>query len=127
MKEAAAAIQQRNIDENFRVRECFENQKFEPLTRTWKLTGLMLCTDPSVSCGDLFDPATAEREEHSRWIIDYTLSAIDSEGWTYAFDFSSLNRTGAGDSVPQWNSYVRRRKWKYVDHESVTGSGEMAG
>jgi hypothetical protein len=26
-----------------------------------------------------------------------------------------LNKVGAGDPAPKWDSYVRRRKWRYVD------------
>lgn len=84
----------------------------------------MLCTDPSLSCDDLFDPAIQETVENSQWQVDFTLVGIDAEGWTYAYDFATLNKTGAGDSSPKWNSYVRRRKWRLVDRGSA-GSAQL--
>ena len=124
MNEAAAEIQERSKEEHTRVKEVFQHEKFESLGRTWKRHGLVLCTDPNITCNDVFDPATAENVENSRWIIDFSLAGIDADGWTYAYDFATLNRSGAGDSAPKWNSYVRRRKWRYVDRTGgVGGSG----
>jgi hypothetical protein len=121
MKEAAAEIAERNQQEFSKVKEAFQHEKFDSITRTWKKAGLVLCTDPNVSCDDLFDPALQENVENTRWQVDFSLAGIDSEGWTYAYDFAALNKNGAGDKEPKWNSYVRRRKWRYVDQRSSAG------
>ena len=52
-------------------------------------------------------------------MIDYPLAGIDAEGWTYAYDFPTLNKSGAGEAKPAWNSYVRRRKWKYHEKKGT--------
>ena len=125
MNEAAAEIQERSKEEHGKIKEVFQHEKFDSFGRNWKRHGLVLCTDPNVSCNDVFDPETAERTENSRWIIDFSLAGIDADGWTYAYDFSSLNKSGAGDSAPKMNSYVRRRKWRFVDRSGggIGGSG----
>lgn len=125
MNEAAAEIQERSKEEHTRIKEVFQHEKFDPISRSWKRAGLVLCTDPNVYCNDVFDPATAENTEGSRWIIDFSLAGIDAEGWTYSYDFASLNKSGAGDSAPKWNSYVRRRKWRYVDRTGGIGGGGL--
>ena len=125
MNEAAAEIQERSKEEHTRIKEVFQHEKFDPISRSWKRGGLVLCTDPNVYCNDVFDPATAENTEGSRWIIDFSLAGIDAEGWTYSYDFASLNKSGAGDSAPKWNSYVRRRKWRYVDRTGGIGGGGL--
>jgi len=82
-----------------------------------------LCTDPSLTCDDLFDPSIQESVENSIWSVDFTLVGIDAEGWTYAYDFATLNKTGAGDMAPKWNSYVRRRKWRMTDRNTSGSAG----
>merc|ERR1712000_485550 len=52
---------------------------------------------------------------HTKWDIDFGFAGIDREGWTYANDFAYLNKHGAGTPEPAWNSYARRRKWKYSE------------
>lgn len=123
MREAAAEIALRNQEEHSKVKEVFQHEKYDGIARVWKRAGLVLCNDPCVSCDDVFDPAIQESVENSPWSVDFSLSGIDAEGWTYAYDFASLNRSGAGDMAPKWNSYVRRRKWRYVDKG---GSGSAA-
>jgi len=125
MNEAAQEIQDRGKEDHSKIKEVFQHDKYDALTRTWKRAGLVLCTDPSVACNDLFDPSTAEQVENSRWMIDFSLAGIDAEGWTYAYDFATLNKTGAGDSAPKWNSYVRRRKWRYVDRTGGAGGSGL--
>lgn len=122
MKEAAAEIKLRNEEDHSKVKECFEHQHYKTLGSKWKPSGLVLCTDPNVDCSDLFDPAVQEAIENSRWVIDFSLSGIDAEGWTYATDFKHLNKSGMGTSTPSWNSSVRRRKWRYVQGELVGGN-----
>ena len=112
---AAAEILERSKVEHSTIKEVFEHDKFDPISRTWTAHGLVLCADHNVACDDLFDPAVVQLQEKSHWVIDYSLLGTDAEGWTYAFDFASLNRTGAGEPSPKWNSYVRRRKWRFVD------------
>lgn len=116
IREAQQEIAARNNDEAAKVKEVFEHEKFESMTRTWKPAGLALCTNPTQAAPDVFDPKEqAKVQGETNWIIDYSLSGIDAEGWTYAYDFDSLNKKGVGDCSPQWNSYVRRRKWRHHD------------
>jgi hypothetical protein len=122
LKEAEAEIAERSQQDYSKVREAFQHQKFDTISRTWKKAGLVLCSDPTIQCNDLFDPKIQETLENSNWKVDFSLSGIDPDGWTYGYDFATLNKTGAGDSSAKWNSYVRRRKWKYVDHKSSSGA-----
>uniref|UniRef100_A0A7S3HCT8 t-SNARE coiled-coil homology domain-containing protein n=1 Tax=Spumella elongata TaxID=89044 RepID=A0A7S3HCT8_9STRA len=122
-KEAAQDIKTMSQADHFAIKEVFQHEKFDLLTRQWQENGMVLCTDTSIPCNDVFDPVQAEQMENSRWIVDFTLSGIDSDGWTYAFDLKTLNKVGSGDAAPKWNSYVRRRKWRMVDR---TGKGGAA-
>jgi len=122
MKEAAEEIADRNKEDHSKIREVFQHEKFDSLSRGWRRAGLVLCNDPTLTCDDLFDPAVAETLSNSHWVIDFSLSGIDAEGWTYAGKFSHLNKTGAGDPAPKWNSYVRRRKWRFVDRSENFGA-----
>lgn len=121
-KEAASEIKTMSQSDHFAIKEVFQHEKFDLLTRTWTDHGMVLCTDTAIPCNDVFDPAQAEQMENSRWIVDFTLAGIDAEGWTYAFDLKTLNKTGSGDSAPKWNSYVRRRKWRYIDRSLRSGA-----
>jgi hypothetical protein len=122
MKEAAEEIADRNKEDHSKIREVFQHEKFDSLSRGWRRAGLVLCNDPTLTCDDLFDPAVAETLSNSHWVIDFSLSGIDAEGWTYSGKFSHLNKTGAGDPAPKWNSYVRRRKWRFVDRSENFGA-----
>jgi hypothetical protein len=124
LKEAAAEIVDRSGQEHTKVKEVFQHEKYDGLTRTWKKAGLVLCTDPTLQCDDLFDPQLQETLEKTSWSVDFSLTGIDPEGWTYAYDFATLNKTGSGDPKPQWNSYVRRRKWRYQETRTM-GSNQL--
>lgn len=124
MKEAAAEIAQRTQEELSKAKEVFEHEKFDSLSRTWKACGFVLCSAPTIEAPQVFDPAAQTPE--SNWMIDYSLSGIDAEGWTYAYDFASLNRTGAGRPAAAWDTYVRRRKWRYHEKRSGAGSAALA-
>ena len=50
----------------------------------------------------------------TRWSVDFSLSEIDAEGWTYGYDFASLNK-GKGERQAKFTSYVRRRKWRFAE------------
>ena len=116
MKEAQAEIAARNSEEVSKIKEVFEQEKFESLSRVWKPSGFALCSNPTLAAPDLFDPALISSQPgESNWIVDYSLSGIDAEGWTYAYDFDTLNKKGLGESSAKWNTYVRRRKWRYHD------------
>lgn len=115
-REAAAEIKQRNENNHTKVKEIFQHQKYDSIARKWRNSGMYLCTDTSISCNDVFDPAI--QDESSRWSIDFSLTQIDAEGWTYAYDFATLNKSGAGEISAKWNTYVRRRKWRYDDQNS---------
>lgn len=115
-KEAAAEIQARNSASHSKVKEVFQQEKYDSIGRTWKKAGMYLCTDPSISCNDVFDPNI--QIDGSRWAIDFSLTGIDAEGWTYAYDFAALNKNGVGERSPKWNTYARRRKWRFDDKSS---------
>lgn len=126
LREAATEISERNHEKNAatKVKEVFQHEKYDTLTRTWKKVSLVLCTDPTMECDDLFDPALQESITNSSWQVDFSVGNIDADGWTYAYDFSTLNKTGTGESAPKWNSYVRRRKWRFTEVAS-TGHAKM--
>ena len=118
LKEAAAEIAQRDQEEAYNIKEVFEHENYNGMSGKWKAAGLVLCNDPTVSAPtDLFDPAMQTPD--SSWMIDYSLAGIDVEGWTYAYDFPTLNKTGAGKAAADWNCYVRRRKWRYNDKRAM--------
>ncbi len=48
MKEAAAEISLRNQEEMSKVKEVFEHEKYESLSRTWKVAGFVLCSAPTI-------------------------------------------------------------------------------
>lgn len=119
--EAAAEIAQREASELAQTKEVFEQQKFETIKRTWKPSGFVHCSNPSKEAPELFDPSNPASMQGSKWTIDFNLSGIDAEGWTYAYDFATLNKSGAGSPEAKWNTYVRRRKWKYVERTGNAG------
>lgn len=123
--EAQAEIAAAQRQEHSKVREVFQHEKFEAFSRTWKNQGFVLCNTPTVAAPEIFDPTSQAAD--SNWKIDYSLTGIDPEGWTYAYDFATLNKIGSGDPAPKWNSYVRRRKWKFEDRKaSNLGDGVEA-
>ena len=113
-REANELNKQRVMEELNNVREVFENQKFDRIRRNWKNKDMTLCSDPSVKAPELFDP-DLQTGPSAKWVIDHSLVGIDGEGWTYAYDFTTLNKTGAGANTSSWNTYVRRRKWKMTE------------
>jgi hypothetical protein len=113
-KEAASEIAAKAREDMLNVKEVFENEKYDMLSGKWKPHGMTLCSNPSSKAPELFDPAS-HSPGVSKWDIDFNLAGIDHEGWTYAADFAYLNKHGAGSPQPAWNSYARRRKWKYSD------------
>jgi len=127
MKEAAAEIAAMNHEEHSKVKECFQQEVYFTLKQKWKPAqpSMVLCTDTSIPCPDIFDPYIQEKIENSHWTIDFSLAHLDAEGWTYSSDFKTLDKTGAGDEAPKWNSKVRRRKWKYSDKSGGAGSGVL--
>lgn len=125
MFDGSAAIQERNKAQFSKIKEVYEDQKFDNIFRTWKPHALVECANPEKECTDLFDPAVAEKMEHSNWIVDYSVAGIDSNGWTYATTYSALNSFAGGQANPQFNSFVRRRKWRYGHSEGVRGSSPM--
>ena len=93
LKEAASEIAQRNTEDLGRVKEVYENQKFDALSRTWKGVGFTLVTTPTVAAPELFDPAAAFSSPDSSWKADFSSTGIDTdaEGWTFADNFNTLN------------------------------------
>jgi hypothetical protein len=110
-----------------KVREVFENEKYDGLTRTWKPVGIFLCSSPTTPAKDIFDPKrNSGADSKNTWVIDYSLNGIDSEGWTYAFDNATLIKNGVGESSMKWNSYVRRRKW-VLDEKKTSAASTGTG
>ena len=126
VKEAKAEIAARGQDGLSAIREVYENEKYDSLTGKWKAVGLVLCSNPTIDAPSIFDPAVQEKNPDTAWLIDYSLSGVDSEGWTYAKDFAFLNNKGAGESGPKWNCYVRRRKWRYHEKKSFGGGDALS-
>lgn len=115
-KEAASEIADRAREELQNIKEVFENEKYQMVNRTWKPAGMTLCSNPTQKAPELFDPNNQGAQQGTtRWDIDFGFAGIDREGWTYANDFAYLNKHGAGTPDPAWNSYARRRKWKYTE------------
>ena len=115
---AQIEIKLKEQQEKIKMSQVYEREKFDSVNRRWKPKGLVLCSDPNVMCPDLFDPAAAfasQADRKCRWLVDYSVANIDTEGWTYGADFATLNKNGSGDRSAKLNSYVRRRKWKRVD------------
>ena len=120
LAEAAAEIAARDSDTKNKVKEVFEHETFASMSRTWKPIGFVLCNTPTVEAPNILLQTNPNGE--SNWMIDYSLAGIDAEGWTYAYDYPTLNKTGAGEAKPAWNSYVRRRKWRYVEKKGAEHS-----
>ena len=70
MKEAAAEIAIRSKEDHSKVKEVFQHEKYDSITRVWKASGLVLCTDTAISVDDLFDPALQEKLDKSSWLVD---------------------------------------------------------
>lgn len=84
MREAASEIKNKASDSDIsKVKEIFQHEKYDSIGRSWKRAGMVLCTDPSVAVDDLFDPNIQEKLEFNHWVVDFSLSGIDGEGWTY--------------------------------------------
>jgi len=120
LAEAAAEIAARDVESKNKVKEVFEHETFASMSRSWKPIGFVLCNAPTVEAPNIFLQNAANGE--SSWMIDYSLTGIDAEGWTYAYDYPTLNKTGAGEAKPAWNSYVRRRKWRYQEKKGAENS-----
>ena len=84
------------------------------MKRKWRFQGLFTTTPENTLAPDLFDPKLQATIPDTRWSVDFSLSDIDAEGWTYGYDSLTLNK-GKGDRQAKWNSYVRRRKWRFTD------------
>lgn len=118
-KDAEREIQNAHEKSLMKVKEVFEQQNYKKLTRTWGDSKLVLCSNTTVSADQIFNPAIQSAD--SNWSVDYTMTNIDPEGWTYGYDFNTLDKSPtSGDSTMKWNSYVRRRKWKYSEKSLVS-------
>ena len=81
-KEAATEIASKQLEEMNNVKEVFENEKYDMLSRVWKSSSMTLCSNPATKAPQLFDPRNQVSMENSKWSIDFTLAGIDIEGWT---------------------------------------------
>jgi hypothetical protein len=125
MKDAAAEIALRYEDDLAKIKEVYEQEKFDSLARKWRPVGMVLCSNPLLDAPDIFDPKSelnGGEMATNAWMIDYSQAGIDAEGWTYDKNFEHLNKKGVGKPTSKWNSYVRRRKWKYHEKRSATNS-----
>lgn len=116
LKEAAAEIQSAEYKQQLKTKEVYEQEKYSSVKRKWKSCGLVLVSDPSISADNIFDPKI--QGAGTSWVVDYQALNVDAEGWTYSYDFSTLNKNGTGLNKHGFNTYVRRRKWKYTDKKS---------
>jgi len=89
---AAAEIALRQQEELMNVKEVFEQQKYESLKSNWKAVNFALCSNPTIEAPELFVPSVQQSIPNSSWKVDFSLSGIDGDGWTYAYDFASLNK-----------------------------------
>ena len=89
---AAAEIALRQQEELMNVKEVFEQQKFDKLRSSWTPYNLALCSNPTVEAREMFVPSVEVSIPTSSWKVDHNLSGIDLEGWTYAYDFATLNK-----------------------------------
>ena len=76
MKEAAAEIAEANKADHSKVREVYQNEKYDALSRTWKSAGMVLCNNPTMEA-HLFDPSSQAPD--ARWAIDYSLAGTLSK------------------------------------------------
>jgi hypothetical protein len=132
LREAKHEIAMNNSTEIPTVRQVFENEKYDTLGGKWKASGVVLCTDPTQST-QIFNPSKARDGikqvgvDGLAWMIDYSLSEVDPEGWTYAYDFASLIKNGTGEATMKWNTYVRRRKWVLEEKKASATSTTIGG
>jgi hypothetical protein len=92
---AAAEIALRQQEELMNVKEVFEQQKYESLKSNWKAVNFALCSNPTIEAPELFVPSVQQSIPNSAWKVDFSLTGIDGDGWTYAYDFNSLNKVRA--------------------------------
>ena len=91
-KEAATENANRVANAQVKVQEVFEHSKYDSLSRKWRYNGLYLTTVEMTPAPDLFDPALQATIPDTRWTIDFSIPEIDAEGWTYGYDFSTINK-----------------------------------
>lgn len=56
------------------------------------MSGLYLCQAEPTPAPDIFDPELQASIPDTRWTVDFSITEIDAEGWTYAYDFATLNK-----------------------------------
>lgn len=118
-REAKQEIENRRAEkeEGNQLQEVYEHAKYDSIKRKWRFQGLFTTTLENTQAPDLFDPKLQATIPDTRWSVDFSSSEIDAEGWTYGYDFATLNK-GKGDRQAKWNSYVRRRKWRFTESSS---------
>lgn len=110
-----AALRER--DEIRNTKEVYQLEKFDPLSQQWTKFHIISCNNNSLICDDYIH--LYGKDTGGSWAVDFSIANIDIDGWTYAFDLASLAKNGTGEAKPKWNSYVRRRKWKFEDSSGV--------
>jgi len=125
LRDASNEINQTVFKQFAHVKEIYEQEKYDSISRTWSPKGMVLCTDPTIPANELFDPTIQTAD--SSWSIDDSLPNLGIEGWTYAYNFNTLNKNNSlGANSPKWNSFVRRRKWRFTDKKTSTSDATEA-
>ena len=111
-------------DFSSKIKEVFELEKYDSLSRIWRAQGVFLCSNPTVPAANVFDPKTGKDEgTNVNWITDFSQAGIDAEGWTYAYDNAALIKNNGGENNRKWNFYARRRKWCLEDKKETNLAG----
>lgn len=100
-------------DPTSKIREVFEVEKFDTISRIWRPVDIFLCSNPAVAAKQVFNPKNM-KDDNVTWKIDHS-TGVDVEGWTYGYDNNTLIKSGGGDGTKKWNHYARRRKWVLED------------
>lgn len=107
-----------------KIREIFELEKYDSMSRIWRAQGVFLCSNPTVAAQNVFNPKAGKDEgANVNWVIDYSHTGIDGEGWTYAYDNATLIKNNGGESSRKWNQYARRRKWCLEEKKDANSAG----
>lgn len=112
-------------DPTSKIREVYEVEKFDSISRIWRPVNVFLCSNPAIAAKEVFNPKSM-KEDGVAWGIDYSHSNIDAEGWTYGYDNAALIKNGGGDSSRKWNCYARRRKWFLEEKKAASNIASIS-
>lgn len=95
-KAASAEIALRQQEELMSIKEVFEQQKYDTFRSSWKPYNMVMCSNPTLEAPELFVPSVQDSIPNSSWKVDSSLTGVDGDGWTYAYDFNKLNKVFDG-------------------------------